>query len=129
MSVSAFLSIRLEDNDERTLTDFPDMLEWSEKIKQASFVLRRNSGEDIALSLDQDVIDDELWTKLFHEDIKVLKFVQEDLTFHRIHSYPVKHVQDFVMKTYKKLAIESPERLIKPDRLIDDEKFWSYLKV
>jgi hypothetical protein len=116
---SVHVSLRLETANTTTLSSFSDMENWPEKIKNASFKLRIKNGNEYDVQLLADEIDEELWQKLMHDQIRVDGFQQEDLSMTRIHSYPIKHIQSFVLDTYKKLGVASPDRLISPEVLRD----------
>lgn len=116
---SVHVSLRLENASSTTLASFPDMENWVNKIKQADFTIRLGNGKEYPVKLDETKLEEELWLKLLHKDIRVDGFQQEDLSLSRIHSYPIKHVQSFVLDTYKKLGIQNPDRLIDPDILRD----------
>ncbi|WP_421919173.1 hypothetical protein [Marinifilum sp.] len=116
---SVQISLRLENASSTTLAAFPDMENWPEKIKNSTFKLRLKNGSEYDIDLNSDLFDEELWMKLMHKDIRVDAFQQEDLSKTRIHSYPIKHVQSFVLDTYKKLGVQNPDRLIDPKDLSD----------
>lgn len=116
---SVQVSLRLENASSTNLSSFPDMENWPAKLKASAFKLRLQNGNEYDIDLNLDLLDEELWQKLMHKDIRVDGFEQEDLTATRIHSYPLKHVQSFVIDTYKKLGIQNPDRLIDAKDLID----------
>ncbi|NOU58645.1 hypothetical protein [Marinifilum caeruleilacunae] len=116
---SVQVSLRLENAVSTTLSSFPDMENWPGKLKNASFKLRLKNGTEYDINLNSDLLDNDLWMKLMHKDIRVDGFQQEDLSQTRIHSYPIKHVQSFVLETYKRLGTKNPDRLIDPKDLSD----------
>jgi len=116
---SVQVSLRLENATSTTLDSFPDMENWVQKIKASEYMIRLSNGDEFPVKLDESKLDEELWLKLLHKDIRVDGFQQEDLTVTRIHSYPIKHIQSFVLDTYKKFGVESPDRLLEPSVLRD----------
>jgi len=116
---SVQVSLRLENASSSTLASFPDMENWPAKLKNSSFKLRLKNGNEYDIDLNSGILNEDLWDKLMHKDIRVDGFQQEDLTSSRIHSYPIKHVQSFVLDTYKRLGVQNPDRLIEPKDLSD----------
>ena len=116
---SVQVSLRLETASVKTLASFPDMENLPQKIMNSSFKIRLKNGDEHEVELNSSNLDEDLWQKLMHKDIRVDGFEQEDLTPTRIHSYPLKHIQSFVLDTYKKLGTQSPDRLLEPSQLRD----------
>ncbi|MDN5200376.1 hypothetical protein QQ008_03365 [Fulvivirgaceae bacterium BMA10] len=121
LRVSVAISIRLEpDNNNATLFDFQEMLIWPEKILQGQYFFRFKNGLDIEAQLLSNKIDASLWHALMHDKIKVKGFDNPDFTKYRIHSYPVSHVNDFVLTNYQKFAISNPTKLLDTAEFIDE---------
>ena len=118
LKLSVTVSIRLEPNSPTTLQAFEDMLEWTTKVKSAQYKIRFNNNEVDAQLLDSK-IDDELWQQLMHDKIKVKAFETEDLTKHRVMSYPAKHVSDFVLQNYQRIAINNPTGAVPQEEFLD----------
>jgi len=116
---SVLVSLRLENAVSTDLASYPDMENWVKKIMDANYRIRLKNGKEYPVKLDESKLDEDLWLKLMHKDIRVDGFQQEDLTDARIHSYPIKHIQSFILDTYKKMGIESPDRLVDPSVLRD----------
>jgi hypothetical protein len=124
LKLSVSVSIRLEPNNETILATFPDMLNWPAKILGADFSFRFNNT-DIPAQLVKTSINSELWQDLFYQSIKVRGYQQEDFQKYRLHSYPVKHVKEFITKSYARFAISNPTDLIKTNDLLKDEALMS----
>lgn len=116
---SVHVSLRLENATSTTMASFPDMANWVKKIKNAEFSIQLGNGKEYAVDLNKSKLNEDLWLKLLHKNIRVDGFQQEDLSVSRIHSYPIKHVQSFLLDTYKKLGIQNPDHLIDPAVLRD----------
>lgn len=116
---SVQVSLRLETASVETLASFLDMENLPQKIMNSSFKIRLKNGDEHEVELNSSNLDEDLWQKLMHKDIRVDGFEQEDLTPTRIHSYPLKHIQSFVLDTYKRIGIQSPDRLVEPEILRD----------
>lgn len=122
LKVSVFVTTRIKSVTGAKLSQVPDMLNWADKIKEANFSFRVSGlSGDIEAEPDKDQIDTKLFHSIFHNDITVEKYEMENLNLKQINSFPVKHVSDFLLKTYSKVAIESPGTLLPADFFIDPE--------
>jgi hypothetical protein len=122
LKLSVFCSLRLKPSGASTLKNFPDVLAWPEIVAAADYQFKFGS-KTLDAKLDMQRLDPALFDNLFHEQIKVNAFEQENLTSKNIHTVPMLHVRDFVLKNYQKLAIESPARMVTADKFIDPEAF------
>ncbi|WP_289054528.1 hypothetical protein [Carboxylicivirga marina] len=121
LNLSVFVSVKLNTSSDTTLESFPDILEWSEKVLNADFAFRLEDGTLIEAQLNKTNINTELYQRIFHPDIKVDDFKDDEpLIQKRFYSFPVKHVQDFILKTVKEEALVNPSRKLKPERFVDD---------
>lgn len=109
LKISATVSIRLDPGSPSTLAEFEDILSWTQHIKSATYRVRFGN-QDLDAILDPDKIDDQLWSQLMHDKIKVKGFEQENLTEHRLMSYPSRHIRDFVLNNYQRFAISNPTK-------------------
>ncbi len=109
LKLSVTVSIRLDPGSPSTLAEFEDILSWTNQIKSATYKIRFGN-QDVDANLNTDNIDDELWSQLMHEKIKVKGYEKEDLTEHRLMSYPTRHINDFVLNNYQRFAISNPTR-------------------
>jgi len=124
LQLSVYVTIRLESASNGKLSDFEDILNWPDRIMNNKYVFEFNSSA-LALpgELQKTKINSDLYKKLLFGDIRVNKFVQEDLTLKRINSFPMRHVKDFVLKNYTLAAIEDSINLVSADKFIDEERF------
>ena len=121
LKLSVFVSVKLNTPKDTTLNSFPDILIWPDKVLNADFAFQLDDGTLLEPELDESKIDSALYQALFHPDIKVDDFKEEDdLIQKRIYSFPVKHVQDFIMKTVREEAVINPSRKIKPEKFVDE---------
>ncbi|MEI6138748.1 MAG: hypothetical protein WCP85_05775 [Mariniphaga sp.] len=132
LKLSIYVTVRLESPKNGKLADFEDILNWPERVANNKYIFEINGGT-VALpgELQKAKIDGELYKRLLHRDIRVDKFIQEDMTLKKINSFPVKHVKDFILKNYTLAATEDPINLIGADKLIDEDRFglFSPLKI
>jgi hypothetical protein len=118
LKISATVSIRLDPGSPTTLADFEDILSWTQHIKAAQYKIRFGNL-DLDAILDTDKIDDQLWSQLMHDKIKVKGYEKEDLTEHRLMSYPSRHIKDFILNNYQRFAISNPTKAISIDEFRD----------
>lgn len=122
LNLSVFVSVRLKTSKDTTLAAFPDLLTWASKISDAKYQFRFHNGKTVDAELLKKP-DMELYADIFHENIRVKNFEQEDLTQKRINSFPLKHVNDFLQKNYLKTAMESPTQKVTAEKFIDENSF------
>ncbi|MBS2212848.1 hypothetical protein KEM09_15630 [Carboxylicivirga mesophila] len=121
LKLSVFVSVKLNTPKDTTLSAFPDILAWPEKVMSTEYAFRLDDGTLIDAQLNTDQINAGLYKRILHPDIKVDDFKDdEDLMQKRIYSFPVKHVQDFIFKTMKEEAVVNPSRKVKPERFVDE---------
>ena len=118
LRLTVHVSIRLDPGNPSTLSEFDDIRNWTEHIKGAQYKIRFG-GQDVDAQLAVEQIDDQLWNQLMHEGIKVKGYEEEDLTKHRLMSYPSRHISDFVLKNYRKYALATPTRPIPTADFLD----------
>jgi hypothetical protein len=102
--LSAMMNIQLETPQETTLAAFPDILKWMEKIQQAVFYVQWNNSAPVSLKPETTRWNPALYEKLFHSGIKVKGFAPLNLSAIKIKSYPVKHISNFILDTYKEVG-------------------------
>ena len=122
LQLSVFVSIRLTPLKDTTLSSFEDILNWPEKILNSKYQFRFQPGLVTDGELLQQKIDKDLYKNLFHKNIRVKGFLQEDLSMKRINSFPLSHVHDFLVKNYLQTAIESPKNKPTADIFIDEDR-------
>ncbi len=118
LKLSATVSIRLDPGSPSTLAEFEDILSWTQHIKAAQYKIRFGNL-DLEAILDTDQIDDQLWNQLMHDKIKVKGYEKEDLTEHRLMSYPSRHINDFILNNYQRFAVSNPTKPISIDEFRD----------
>lgn len=123
LKLSVFVSIKLGTPNDTTLSQFEDIISWPQKILDADFKFKLQNGA-VVQAIDQNqLIDADLFRNIFHKDIRVDDFKQDDLSLKRIHSFPMVHIKEFVLSNYKQIAIESPKRMVTPENFVDETKF------
>ena len=124
LQLSVYVTIRLESASNGKLSDFEDILNWPDRILGNKYLFEfNNSALALPGELQKTRINSDLYKKLLYGDIRVNKFVQEDLTLKRINSFPLRHVKDFVLKNYTQAAIEDSINFVSADKFIDEERF------
>jgi len=123
LQLSVFVSIRLTSAKDTSLNSFDDILRWPEKIFNSKYQFRMQSGLLTDAELIKQKVDNILFKNVFHKDIRVKGFLQEDLSVKRINSFPLTHIHDFLVKNYLQTAIESPKEKLSAEKFIDDDRF------
>ncbi len=123
LKLSVFVSVKLQTPSDTTLNAFEDILNYPQRILDADFQFKLSNGTLLDAQLNNEPIDPVLYQNIFHGDIRVDDFKQEDISAKRIHSFPMKHIKDFVISNYKQIAIKSPTRLVTADRFVDESAF------
>lgn len=124
LKLSVYVSPHLKSSTDTTLVNAPDMFHWAEVIKNTDFAFRiTGQSNEIPATLDKAQIDATLYEEIFHKDIKIEKHKSEELHLKPIQSFPVKHIQNFLLEQVKISAVKSPTQMlpitdfIAPDRL------------
>ncbi len=121
LKLSVFVSVKLSTPSDTTLNSFPDMLNWPKIMTNTNFAFQFKNGNIIPATLLNENIDISLYTNIFHKDIKVDDFKEEDeLTKKNIYSFPAKHVQDFILKNVRTEAVVDPARKVTPEKFVDE---------
>jgi hypothetical protein len=123
LQLSVYVSVRLTSTKDTTLNAFEDILKWPEKILSSKYQFGFQSGKVIDGELLQQKVDPELFKNVFHKDIRVKGFLQEDLSAKRINSFPLLHINSFLVKNYLQSAIENPREKLSADLFIDENRF------
>lgn len=123
LQLSVFTSIKLQTPNDTNLGTFENILNWSEKIQNADFKFKLSNGKVLDAELNKAVLDVDLYKNIFHKNIKVDDFKEEDFSRKKFYSAPILHVKDFVLKNVKLAAITSPKTLISADKFIDAKEF------
>lgn len=121
LKLSVFVSIKLNTPSDTTLSQFEDILDWPQKVLNADFKFRLQNGTVLDPAMLDGPIDPELFQHIFHPDVKVDDFKEEEnLVEKRIHSFPSKHIQDFIIQSYKQEAIVEPRKRVTPEKFVDE---------
>ncbi len=129
LRVSVFVSVKLSTPNDTTLAQFEDILAWPQKVLDADFKFRLNDGTVLNAVLQENLIDSELFTNIFHSGIKVDDFKEEDLSGKRINSFPAAHIQDFLFQSFKKEAIIDPRQKVTPEKFVDETNLGAISRV
>ncbi|NSW94716.1 MAG: hypothetical protein HPY62_08425, partial [Bacteroidales bacterium] len=115
LRLSLHCSMRLSHTSATTMATFPEIIRWAQKIKNIqSFKVQWNKTQLTDAMADTSVIQPVLWETLIHQGIKVSNFIVEDNTKAKIHAYPVKEINDTILKVYREFGIRTPVNLVKP---------------
>jgi hypothetical protein len=120
--LSAVINIQLDTAGSGSLSNFPDILQWMDKLKQAIFYVQWNTAPAKEIKPDTTKWNDALYNKLFHANIKVEGFMPLDVSKIKLKSYPVLHVSNFVLDTYKEVGNLKSNELPKASFFINDFK-------
>lgn len=122
LKISLHCGIRLSHSAATTMNQFPGIMQWASKIKNAEgFKVQWNNSEPIDASANVSVINPDVWETLIHKDVKVSAFIVEDKTTLQIHAYPVKELNHSILNFYRDFGISSPVSLIKPTQFLQNE--------
>lgn len=123
LQLSVFATIKLTTPKDTTLAVFEDILAFPDKMLEGDFQFKLQDGTLLNAEMIKDKIDPELFRQIFHRDIKVDDFKDEDFTEKRFYSFPVKHINDFLIKSYKEIAISNPKELLGAEIFVDENRF------
>lgn len=102
--LSCFISIQLDAGERSTLASFPDILNWMQKIADGDFFIQWDKNMPVAAEPMSTKWDAELYSRLFHRDIQVKTFTVPDVSKFIIKSYPVLHIHNYILDTYKEVG-------------------------
>lgn len=123
LQLSVYTTIKLSTLKDTTLSEFEDILRFPHKILDANFQFKLNNGKIIDAELLEENIDTNLFENIFHGEIKVDDFKEEDnLSKKNMFSFPAKHINDFILKNVKEEAIINPTKLVTPEKFVDETK-------
>ena len=119
LKLSVFVSPRLGTDDpnveELKLKEFPDFLNWPEKVKTMEFEVEceecDNTSTTIATLENSDLLDAKLWSVLFKDNTFVRPYTFPDYSKRIIRTYPVESVLSYLKKWYRTVAENSPSSL------------------
>jgi hypothetical protein len=110
LHASVLVTMKLTASGESTLAAFPDVAGWLTKVRNAVFGFRFSNGTYIEAVPDFSLLDDELFASVFYPGIKVKSFGQEEPDVKRIHSFPVKHIADYLENLFGQYAVDNPDK-------------------
>jgi hypothetical protein len=124
LKLSVFVSPRLYTDggsSEPHLDQFPDFLNWPEKVKAMTFNVEFDNGTTIPAIPDKTNFDADLWKALFKPTTYVRPHTFKDFKERGIRTFPVQDVLHYIKKKYVTIAEKSPGSLplLTPRR--DDE--------
>ncbi len=123
LQLSVFTSIKLQTPSDTNLGTFENILNWSEKIENADFKFKLANGQVLDAKLNKTDLDVALYKNIFHKNIKVDDFKDEDFSRKKFYSAPILHVKDFILKNVKSAAVQNPKTLVSADKFIDKKAF------
>jgi len=124
LKLSVFVSPRLktdEDLPKPKLKQFPDFLNWSEKVKEMEFKVEFDNGSTAPATLDDSDIYAKLWSALFKEDTFVRPYKFSDYKDITIHTSSVQGVLSYLKNKYATIAENSPDSLPLLEPRTDDD--------
>ena len=122
LRLSLHCSMRLSHTSATTMAAFPEIIQWAQKIKNVQgFKVQWNKTLLSDAVADTQVIQPQLWETLIHQGIKVSNFIVEDNTKAKIHAYPVKELNDTILKVYREFGIKTPVNLVKPHVMLQNQ--------
>jgi hypothetical protein len=122
LKLSVFVSPRLETSEglpRPTLAQFPDFLEWPNKVAAASFSVQFGSGPPVAASRVGPALEPELWAALVKPTTYVKPYQPPSLLDRNIRSVPVRNVSQFLKTQYQSVVTGSPTALPRAEMLVE----------
>ena len=120
--LSAFMGIQLDAGVNTTLSAFPDVLKWIEKLQQAVFFVQFNNEAPKEIKPITKKWDAALYAKLFESKIKVDSFQPLNISKLVLKSYPAMHINNFILDTYKEVGSLKADVLPDTNFFINDWK-------
>jgi hypothetical protein len=102
--LSCFVSIQLDAGRKSTLKDFPDIMNWMSKLQDTDFFVQWGTALPAPITPLNTKWNPLLYSQLFHGNIQVKGFEVMDVSKLMIKSYPAKHINDFIINTYKEVG-------------------------
>jgi len=123
LQLSVFTSIKLQTPTDTNLGAFENILNWADKILEADFKFKLANGKSLDARLNKEILDVDLYHNIFHKNIKVDDFKDEDFSKKKFYSVPILHVKDFILNNVKSAAIKNPTKLVSADKFINTKQF------
>jgi len=99
--LSCFFSIQLDAGRKTRLSEFPDILQWMDRIRNADFFVQWDKSLPLPVEPVQTRWDAELYKNLFSPSIEVKTFTPLDISKLLIKSYPVLNINNYILDTYQ----------------------------
>src|SRR5579872_5292713 len=109
--LSASINIQLDANPGATLSAFPDVLHWMDRLRGAAFSVQWNGQRAQDITVTNSFWDPALYTDLFAPGIVVKPFQPLNVGNLHLKSYPTGHIRDFILNTYNEVGNLSPAAL------------------
>jgi len=110
LRLSVFVAPRLWNDDPAVkmmkLSDFPDFLDWPQRIGQATFQVAFEGGPTLAATPDLTSLRSDLWQALFNAETDVRPFEFKDLSGVPVLSIPAATLHDLIRGTYQRVATD-----------------------
>ena len=102
--LSVFIAPRLWSDapgpENRTLADYPDLLDWPARVAALSWEASLDGGPALPLTADGNPLKPELWSALFQPTTQVKPFRFEDYRGIPIETFPVTRIHDTIAGLY-----------------------------
>lgn len=108
LPVSVYVSPRLfGDNERATLSEFPDWLQWTRRLKEDGLSLTfRCNGADFTVPVDTGSLRSELWEAIFNEDTLVRSHTFDDYSDHNIVSSSTRNALSLLKGLYQEASVK-----------------------
>src|SRR4051812_30030100 len=111
LSVLVSPRLRLAAAEGEALAQFPDFVVWPARILAASFEVVFDGGPTLAAVTSSPPPEPDLWSALFGAETFVQPYAFDDHSQRQIVSYPVQRVLDTLKRQYRRLGLDSADRL------------------
>jgi hypothetical protein len=111
--LSASVSIQLDAVGGATLSAYPDILHWLDRLQGAVFFVQWNNDKPQDITVTNTYWDAALYQNLFSPGLLVKPFQLLNVSTISLKSYPVGHIRDFILTTYNEVGNLTPAALPK----------------
>jgi len=109
--LSASISIQLDATGGATLSGYPDILHWLDRLQGAVFFVQWNNDKPQDITVSNTYWDATLYQNLFSPGLVVKPFQPLNVSTISLKSYPVGHIRDFILNTYNEVGNLTPAAL------------------
>jgi hypothetical protein len=106
--LSASVSIQLDATGGATLSGYPDILQWLDRLQGAVFFVQWNNDKPQDITVTNTYWDATLYQNLFSPGLVVKPFQLLNVSGISLKSYPVGHIRDFILNTYNEVGNLTP---------------------